>query len=280
LQKHRTAAILQRGGMKRATRIRKPKRASTIAIDEGRVSRHIVPLIGNVVAHDLSRAAVQRLADAIAAGKTAGIIKTKARGVARIKGGPGAAARVVELLGGIWSWAEKRGFVSGPNPARGVDTQRGQIKDRVLSRDELAALGRALQKHDSRLPMAVAALRLVALTGLRREEACGLRWREIDWDGSCLRIEETKTGRSTRPIGRPAIDHLRSLVRIHDEWIFPARDGTRSAELKKSIATIFDAAGLKDARSHDLRRTFVTVAAALGYGEATIAELLGTPDVA
>jgi integrase len=145
----------------------------------------------------------------------------------------------------------------------------------VLSRDELAALGRALQKHDSRLPMAVAALRLVALTGLRREEACGLRWREIDWDGSCLRIEETKTGRSTRPIGRPAIDHLRSLVRIHDEWIFPARDGTRSAELKKSIATIFDAAGLKDARSHDLRRTFVTVAAALGYGEATIAELLG-----
>jgi hypothetical protein len=59
------------------TRFRKPKRASTLAIDEGRVSRHIAPLIGNVVARDLSRAAVQRLADAIAAGKTAGVIKQR-----------------------------------------------------------------------------------------------------------------------------------------------------------------------------------------------------------
>jgi integrase len=156
---------------------------------------------------------------------------------------------VIELLGGIWTWAEKRGFVSGPNPARSVDTQRGQVKNRVLSRDELFALGKGLQEHDAKRPTAVAALRLVALTGLRREEACGLRWREIDWDGSCLRIEETKTGRSTRPIGRAAIEHLRSLARIHGEWIFPARDGTGSAELKKTIATIFDAAGLKDARS-------------------------------
>jgi hypothetical protein len=98
------------------TRIRKPKRASTIAIDEGRVSRHIVPLIGNVVAHDLSRAAVQRLADAIAAGKTAGIIKTKARGVARIKGGPGAAARVVELLGGIWFMGREARLRQRPKP--------------------------------------------------------------------------------------------------------------------------------------------------------------------
>jgi hypothetical protein len=32
---------------------------------------------------------------------------------------------------------------------------------------------------------------------------------------------------------------------------------------------------LKDARSHDLRRTFASVAAELGYGDATIAELIG-----
>jgi integrase len=48
-----------------------------------------------------------------------------------------------------------------------------------------------------------------------------------------------------------------------------------AADLKKPIAAIFDAAGLKDARSHDLRRTFASVAAELGYGDAAIAELLG-----
>jgi len=37
------------------TRFHKPKRPSTIAIDEGRVSRHIVPLIGKLVARDLNR---------------------------------------------------------------------------------------------------------------------------------------------------------------------------------------------------------------------------------
>jgi hypothetical protein len=82
------------------TRFRRPKRASTIAIDEGRVSRHIAPLIGSLVARDLTRSTVQRMADAIAGGKTAGTFQTKARGKAVVEGGAGTAARVVELLGG------------------------------------------------------------------------------------------------------------------------------------------------------------------------------------
>jgi integrase len=45
--------------------------------------------------------------------------------------------------------------------------------------------------------------------------------------------------------------------------------------LKASIARLFNAAGLKDARSHDLRRTFGSIAADEGYGDATVAELLG-----
>ena len=45
--------------------------------------------------------------------------------------------------------------------------------------------------------------------------------------------------------------------------------------MKASIAWLFDAAGLRDVRSHDLRRTFGSVAADEGYGDATIAELLG-----
>jgi hypothetical protein len=54
--------------------------------------------------------------------------------------------------------------------------------------------------------------------------------------------------------------------------MFPNRNGTGSADIKKPIAAIFDAADFKDARSHDLRRTFARVAAELGYGDATIAE--------
>jgi integrase len=257
------------------TRFRKPKRTSTIAIDEGRVARHIVPLIGKHVAGKLTRPIVQRMADAIAAGKTAGAFKTKARGVARVTGGPGAAARVVELLGGVWSWAEKRGFVSGPNPAHGIDTQRSQAKDRTLNFDELARLGAVLRRQEATQPTAVAALRLIALTGARREEICRLRWREIDCTSPCLRLETSKTGRSMRPIGKAALNLLIALPRGESAFVFPNRDGAGGADMKKNLAALFDAAGLTDTRSHDLRRTFASVAADEGYGDSTIGELLG-----
>jgi integrase len=257
------------------TRFKRPKRPTTVAIDEGRVGRHIKPLIGTVRARDLRRADVQRMADAIAQGKTAGTFRGKPRGRALVTGGTGTAARVVELLGGIYSWAEKRELVPGPNPAHGVETARGEAKDRVLNDDELRAFGKALDAKAARMPMAVAAVRLIALTGLRREEACALRWGEIDGAGCCLRLEATKTGRSTRPIGKAARDVLQSLPRLSEEWVFPNRTASGRAELKACIAELFDAAGLKDARSHDLRRTFGSVAADEGYGDATIGELLG-----
>jgi integrase len=177
------------------------------------------------------------------------------RGRAVVTGGAGTAARVVELLGGIYSWGEKRELVPSPNPVHSVETARGEAKDRVLSAEELQALGKALDASEAKMPMAIAALKLIALTGLRREEACALRWSEIDLAGFCLRLESTKTGRSTRPIGEPARDLLHSPPPLSDEWVFPNRSGTARAELKASIAALFDAASLKNARSHDLRRT-------------------------
>lgn len=257
------------------TRFRRPKKASTIEIDVGRVERHIKPLIGSVRADKLTRAAAQRMADSIAQGKTAVTVKTKLRGKAVVTGGSGTAARVVELLGGIWSWAEKRGLVSGSNPAHGVETARGDANDRVLSADELHTLGRVMAEQEPIRPAAVAALRLIAVTGLRREEAVGLRWSEYDDGGACLRLEATKTGRSTRPIGKAARELLATVPRRHTEWVFPNATGSGSADLTKAITDLFNAAGLTDARAHDLRRTFATMAAEEGYGDATIGELLG-----
>jgi site-specific recombinase XerD len=281
-----------RGGLV-MTRFKRPKRPTTVAIDEGRVTRHIKPLIGTMLARDLRRGDVQRMTDAIAQGKTAGTFRSKlrvesileaavtidtnikSRGRAVVTGGAGTAARVVELLGGVYSWAEKRDLVTGPNPAHGVETARGEAKDRVLSKVELQALGNILNASEVRVPMAVAAVRLIALTGLRREEACALRWGEIDAAACCLRLEMTKTGRSTRPIGRAARELLGSLPQLSEEWVFPNRAGTGRADLKASIAELFDLAGLADARSHDLRRTFGSVAADEGYSDASISELLG-----
>jgi integrase len=85
-----------------------------------------------------------------------------------------------------------------------------------------------------------------------------------------------------RPIGKAAFDVLDAIsMKLEDAkiekgaFVFPNQSGKGSADLKKAIAAIFDAAGLKDARAHDLRRTFGSTAANEGYGDATIGELLG-----
>ena len=64
------------------------------------------------------------MVDQITQGRTKGIHKGKKFGKAVVKGGGGAAARAASLLGGIYSWGEKRGLVAGLNPVRGVETAR------------------------------------------------------------------------------------------------------------------------------------------------------------
>lgn len=268
-----------------STRKKTPKRASTVAIDEGRISRHIKPLIGSKVANALAGRddIIQKLYDDIAAGKTAGTFKTKARGVARVTGGDGTAGRVVELLGGIWSWAQKRRLVSGDNPVRGIEKIKGKSPDRILSREELARIGRVMREQEAIRPSAVNALRLIALTGMRREEACTLRWKEIDLEGCCIRLQATKTGASTRPIGSPALAMLKNLPRRPisaederlSEFVFPSRDGMGSADLKRQLAALYDAAGLDDVRSQTMRRTFASIGDELGYSEATTGQIIG-----
>ena len=121
---------------------------------------------------------------------------------------------------------------------------RGEPKQSVLSPAQIRALGKAIRAHEGQSPMAAAAIRLIALTGMRRAEACRLRWRELDEDGHCLRLEATKTGRSTRPIGKPALAVLRALPQeTGAQWVFPRADGEAPAEMKKPMKAIFAAAG-------------------------------------
>jgi hypothetical protein len=138
-----------------------------------RISRHLKPLIGTITAKDLRRADVQKMADQITQGHTRGVHKGKPRGKAVVKGGGASAARAVSLLGGIYTWAEKRDLVPGPNPARNVDTIRFQPRDRYLSTSQLTELGKSMAKAKVGAPTVAAAqaLRLIALTGVRSAEA-------------------------------------------------------------------------------------------------------------
>ena len=60
--------------------------------------------------------------------------------------------------------------------------------------------------------MAILAIRLLALTGCRRGEIERLQWAEIDLEACCLRLSDTKEGKSVRPIGKAARGLLRPAL--------------------------------------------------------------------
>ena len=262
------------------TRRKVPKKASTLAIDVGRIERHIKPLIGSRSVAAVTREDVDALLHDIAKGKTAGNTKSaKARGLARVRGGQGAANRVVGLLGAIFTFAVRR-RMRPDNPVRGVEMFADGKRERRLSEDEYRTLGAALEKAvcEDFWPAAVAAARFLALTGWRSGEALALRWDEVDIERRTATLGDTKSGRSVRPLSQAACDALRSLTRSGD-LVFRATRGDGDVVMsgfKKVFKKIGALGSLSpDITPHTLRHSFASLAADLGYSEPTIAALIG-----
>jgi len=96
---------------------------------------------------------------------------------------PGAANRALEILRAMMFRAEEWGLRKrDTNPCLGIDMNPRKRVARFLDADELARLGRALDRHEARWPEAVAAIRLLALTGCRRSEVLDLLWLRIPTD--------------------------------------------------------------------------------------------------
>jgi integrase len=260
------------------TRRKVAKKASTIATDRGRIERHIKPLLGRLKVAAVTREDIERFMHGVAEGETSAKVKTKPRGLARVKGGKGTASRTVGLVGAIFSYATHHRMRSD-NPTRGVMRFADGRRERRLTDNEYRALGEALRMAEVEgvWRAAVAAVRFLALTGWRSGEALGLRWDEADLARRTATLADTKTGRSLRPLSHAACDVLRGLPRIADELVFPATRGDgRMAGFPKLWARIAKLGKLPaDVTPHVLRHSFASLAADLGYSEPTIAALVG-----
>jgi integrase len=261
------------------TRRKLAKKPSTLATDRGRIERHIKPLLGRMAVAAIEREDIERFMHAVAEGETAARIKTGLHGLARVQGGKGTATRTVGLFGAIFAYAVRHRMRSD-NPVHGVMRFADGRRERRLSDDEYAALGTALRQGeaDGTWPAAIAAARFLALTGWRSGEALALRWPEIDLARRAARLADTKTGLSVRPLSHAACDVLSALPRMAGELVFPATRGPAGAllHLKKFWPRIARIGSLpKEITPHVLRHSFASLAGDLGYGEPTIAALVG-----
>ncbi len=260
------------------------KKVSTLAVDRGRIGRHIKPVLGKLRLRQVRRGHVEKLLREVTAGKTATDEKTGHRGRAIVKGGKGTATKAVALLSAVFNFAIDRGLCTD-NPAQGVKTFKTKNSERFLSAEELSRLGEALSgaEKEGANPYATAAIRLLALSGARKGEILSLHWQRdsngagyIDFDRPCLHLLDSKTGEKRVPLGAPALELLNKLPRIEGTpFVFHGKAGGHYAGLQKVWSQIRQRAGLDGVRIHDLRHSYASTAVAAGDSLYLVGKVLG-----
>jgi integrase len=194
---------------------------------------------------------------------------------------PYQANRTLALLSKFFGWTEKHGLrPDGSNPCRHVEKYREGRRERFLSQAELGRLGDALrdaEREKSCSPWVIAAIRLLALTGARRNEILTLRWEYVSEEHRSLLLPDSKTGRKAIPLNPPALDVLHAIPRLENNpfVIRGERPGMHLVNLEKPWRRIRAAAQLDDVRLHDLRHSFASVAASGGQSLVIIGKMLG-----
>ena len=246
------------------------------------IERQICPVLGTRKLKDLRRADASRLHAKISVSS------------------PVAANKALAVMSSLWTWAAAQGLVSlEANPTRGIERNREEGRERYLSEVEMAKLGAALRlaeteglpwlppkpsKHSVKAenqrtvlaPGAVAAMRLLVLTGMRLREVLHLRWSEIDFQRGIIFLATSKTGRKPVIINAPALHILSNLPKEHGtDVVLPGENGKPRADLKRPWMQVTRAAGLTGLRIHDLRHSNASIAAGAGISLHTIGGLLG-----
>ena len=274
LQAAANGLILARGGQ--------PKKPKGIAADKSAIDAHIKPLLGSKLVIDLKRTDVVKFIRDVQAGKTA-VASTpsgKLRGRIRVVGGSGAATRSAATLGAMMSYAISVGIIDD-NPSAGVKKPAIQKRDRRLTAAEYKMIGDTLREFEvdpTKAWQGVAMMWLIAFTGCRSGEIQNLKWSEVDMNARVIRLLDSKTGKSVRPLSMSAVAILEKLPRGHnDAFIFSAArlSDLPYAGFRRFHLGLFKQAGLDGVTPHVLRHSFASVGGDLGFTDSTIGACLG-----
>ena len=184
--------------------------------------------------------------------------------------------RLLALVSRLFTYFEQQELrEQNTSPVKGIERATLEPRDRVLTAAELSRLAKALAAYDGN-PAAIAAIRIAAVSGLRIGEIVGMEWEHVDFETGRLTLPQTKTGRRVHTLPAAGIDIIRELPE-RCPWIFNSRGlapiGYRSVRFH--FQQVCAAAGIEGVRLHDLRRSYMTAAAASGVSSHILQQILG-----
>lgn len=189
------------------------------------------------------------------------------------------------LLSAIFNYASDLGLMDD-NPCKKVKKlKENNARDRYLSDAELTRLAQAMDEKNpatgeyvEKNRTIVDLVRVLLVTGIRREEALGAKWSDVDLDGKLWHLPTTKSG---KPRYVTLSDQATALLsgmyqRKTSEWVFPNHEtGNRLINPDKGFKRLMARAGIENMRIHDLRHTFASIAVSNGVTLYQVQTLLG-----
>jgi integrase len=259
--------------------VKAKRKAKTYASYNGLLNSHLLPALGSRALGKITRADAARLH-------------------AKMTDTPQSANRMLALLGSIWNWAARRDEVMAVNnPATKIERYPEKRRERFLSPEEFGRLGDALRLAETGLPWgnrewkrntpkkrctaidphAIAAIRLLVLTGARLREILDAKWTDVDFGRGLLLLRDSKTGPKPIYLGAPALLLLSDLPRVDgNPYIIAGHTaGKPRADLQKPWTAVSRAAELEGLRIHDLRHSYAATGAGANLGLPILGRLLG-----
>ena len=210
---------------------------------------------------------------------------------------PAHANYTLALLSSVYSRAIEWGVLdrSFVSPTRGVKKFPTRSRERFLTAKERATLDRFLENALT-IPSnragglrwhSVAAIRLLALTGMRRSEVLDLTWEMVDYRHRCFRLPESKTGQKVVPVSSSALELVRECRKVWESCshrpkptnVIYSKNGT-PVDPTVLTATWCERVrcripGFEKVRLHDLRHSAASDALMAGVPLAVVGKILG-----
>jgi integrase len=168
----------------------------------------------------------------------------------------------MRALRAVWNFAAQDILSLGPNPVS-LTRQWFPVarRERLVTADQLPAFYAAVIALEN--PVQRDYILMLLFTGLRRSEAAGLRWDDVDFSARIVRLPAVRT-KARRKLDLPMSDYVHDLLvgrrAVGTKFVFPSDSKSGHIEEPKfALALVAKASGIK-VSAHDLRRTFATVA--------------------
>jgi integrase len=241
--------------------VRRSNRPRTAQETERLLRQHVLPRWRGRMVHEITRRDVLDILDRVVDG-----------------GAPIAANRVFAAIRKFFNWCAARDIIAA-SPCAGVKPPTAErARDRVLSDEELRLVWRAADKLGGTFSPLV---KMLALTGQRRDEVARMRWEELDLDARSWTLPPARTKNNQPhevPLSKAALAVLQNVPRIASSpFVLTTNGGASPASGYSKNKRRLDAllpADMPPWRLHDLRRSCASGLARLGINLPVIEKVL------